>query len=154
MLLFSYSVKNFNALRKERLEQEANRRRQELVEQRSVLIQNGKLSKNVITVLKNIFFSYTGRDDGPSPSEPLLDIVTASRLWYRCGLMLTELAILAEEKASETANGAVYDTIISADDFIECMSNMVEEEEAVSIESSEDGVITFEVSKPTESFVR
>jgi hypothetical protein len=143
-------VKNFNALRKEKLEQEANRRRQELVEQRSVLIQNGKLSKNVITVLKNIFFSYTGRDDGPSPSEPLLDVVTASRLWYRCGLMLTELAILAEEKAAETANGAVYDTIISADDFIECMSNMVEEEEAVSIEPSEDGVITFEVGDKVE----
>ena len=62
--------------------------------------------------------------------------------------MLSELAILAEEKAAETANGAVYDTIISVDDFIECMSNMVEEEEAVSVETSEDDVITFEVSRP------
>lgn len=140
-------MKNFNAARKERLQQEANRRRQELIEQRSLLVQNGKLSPDVITALKSIFFSYAGRDDGPSPSEPLLDIVTASRLWYRCGLMLSELAILAEKKAAETAGGAVYDTIISADDFVECMSSVVEEEEAVSSEAFEDGLATYEVRR-------
>lgn len=110
-----------------------------------MLVQNGKLSPGVITALKSIFFSYADREHCPYPSEPLLDIVTASRLWYRCGLMLSELAILAEEKATKTADGAIYDTIICADDFVECMSNMVEDEEAVSVETFEDGLATYEV---------
>lgn len=142
---YFYSVKNFNALRKERLDQEAIRRRQELAEQRSVLIQNDKLSPAVIAALKTIFFSYADRDEGTSSTEPLLDIVTASRLWYRSGLMLSELCILAEENAAETIEGAVHDAIICADDFIECINSAVEEEEAVFVETFEDGPASYEV---------
>lgn len=144
-LLLFFSVKNFNNLRKQRLEQQASRRRQELAEQRSVVVQNGNLSSAVVSVLKDIFFSYAGRDDKPSSSEPLLDIVTASRLWYRSGLMLSELCILAEEKAAETLEGAVHDTIITADDYIDCMRSVVEEEEAVFVDTFEEGPPTFEV---------
>lgn len=141
-------MKNFNSLRKERQEQKAILRRQELSERRSALVPNGKLSSAVITALKNIFFSYTNGDHSATSPEPLLDIVTASRLWYRCGLMLSELCILAEEKAAETLGGAVHDAIVSVDDFIECMSCVVEEEEAVSVESFEDGPSTYEVRQP------
>ena len=59
--------------------------------------------------------------------------------------MLSELAILAEEKAAETIEGAVHDTFISAEDYIECISSVVEEEEAVSVESFEVGPATYEV---------
>ena len=144
-----YSVKNFNALRKKRQLQKANRRRQELEEQRNVLIRNGKLSPDLITVLKKIFFSYAGRDEDTPSSEPLLDVVTASRLWYRCGLMLSELCIIVEEKAAETIDGSVDGTFISAIDFIESVSNVVEEEETVSVETYEDGPPSFEVRDET-----
>lgn len=122
-----------------------NRRRQELTEQKSALIQNGKLSPAVVSVLRKIFCSYADRNEATYASEPLLDIVSASRLWYRCGLPLSELAILAEEKAADTIEGAVHDTFIRADDYIECISSVVEEEEAVSVESFEDGPATYEV---------
>lgn len=143
---YSFSVKNFNALRKQKLEQQASLRRQELTEQRSILIRDGQLSPAVIKVLKKIFFSYAGRSEDSPPSEPLLDILTASRLWYRCGLVLSELGMLADEKAA-AAEGAVRDIGISFDEFIECVKSVIEDEEAVFVDSLEEGPPSYEVRR-------
>jgi hypothetical protein len=131
-LSFIQSIERFNSSRREREDEKANRCRQERAEKRALLIQNGMLSSRLKAVLKKIFFAYSSAKDKTASPEQLLGIVAASRLWYLSGLSLSELCSLVEKKVARLPCAAIYDNVVSVDDFLECINCAVKDDIAVS----------------------
>ena len=146
------SLKAFIAVCERKEAENANRRRRELAELSSTLVQDGKLSPHLKSVLRKIFFSYTSVDDTGTLPGTLLDMVTASRLWYASGLMLSDLRALVEAKVASKPGSALYDKMISADDFLECVDHVVQQDIA-STDSDESVLASCEVRRQSLLFL-
>lgn len=96
---------------RERLEQDEVKR-QQLLTQRGVLIDNGQPTAELISVLQTIFALYKTSDDKPI----VLPRTAAARLWYRCGMKLASL-----DKMDKSA--------IAFADFLDPIIQVIEEDE-------------------------
>ena len=73
-------------------------RRRELESDRSVLIVGGSLSPPLRIVLRDIFSCYAANGSLVDIASLRLTKIEASRLWYRCGMKLSSLYEILEQK--------------------------------------------------------
>ena len=99
-------------------------RHTELGKQRQMLVRGGKPTERLETALRQVFSLY----EDPDQPETGLGVVVASRLWYRSGLKLKNLADLLERKAID-ANCLYADVFVLVDDFLEVVSAILTEDE-------------------------
>jgi hypothetical protein len=84
---------------KQAQKEKESKRRQEIMSQRSVLIEAGMPTPALVKTLRNIFTQYL------SDEQSCLGYVEASRLWYRCGLKLSSLKDIFYRKPSNSDDG-------------------------------------------------
>lgn len=125
-LLFSHiafrifvRLQHFVSERKRSQYEEDELKRVALAQKRSLLIQKGRITPELEVVLTSIFSSYA-ETDIDEDGEILLDTVTASRLWYRCGMKLSGLESILEKNARSSLTMA---------DFMEVITRIVQEDE-------------------------
>lgn len=91
-----------------------------------MLIENRKPTPRLVSVLKTIFARYDEKNTTPaSDVECTLGYTSASRLWYRCGMKLSCLDAILEEKSSPLP-------LITFEDFLGVIRKIVEEDETAS----------------------
>lgn len=94
-----------------------------LAKERLILIQDGKPTAKLISALKEVFMLYAGlspmcdTSDDDFETEKRLNRIMAARLWYRCGMKLSHLEVIFEEKSS-----------ISFQDFLDPITRVIEED--------------------------
>jgi hypothetical protein len=103
-------LSRFHAAQRAAVEAKNQARRAGLAQEKSLLIQNGTITNRLREVLR-VIVSWYGNER--------LDHLAASRLWYRCGLRLSHLAVLLETREFVTVN-----------DFLIIIEKIVEEEES------------------------
>jgi hypothetical protein len=93
--------------------------------QRAGLIRDGSLTPKLVDVLRKIFcwFSVSWKPDNDDQAVRL-NRVEASRLWYRCGIKLSNLEQLLEAKSPPTSD-------VCFEDFLERLSSVVRAEDEV-----------------------
>lgn len=98
-----------------------------LKSQRAVLIEDGMPTPRLVSVLKTIFVQYKEEEsNSTTDAELTLDYTAASRLWYRCGMKLSCLDAMLEEKSSSPSL-----PLITFEDFLAVIEKIVEEDETV-----------------------
>jgi hypothetical protein len=81
---------------------------------------------NLVSVLKTIFSLYKEEEtDSTTDVELTLSHTAASRLWYRCGMKLSSLDTMIEEKPSLSL------PLIAFDDFLAVIEKILEEDETL-----------------------
>jgi hypothetical protein len=94
--------------------------------QRAVLIEDGMPTPQLVSVLKTVFAQYKEEDSNSiADVELTLSYTAASRLWYRCGMKLSYLGTILEEKPSPSL------PLITFEDFLAVIENIVEEDETL-----------------------
>jgi hypothetical protein len=94
--------------------------------QRAVLIEDGMPTPRLVSVLKTIFAQYNEEESNSTTDVELtLGYTAASRLWYRCGMKLSCLDTMLEEKSSSSL------PLITFEDFLAVIEKIVEEDETV-----------------------
>jgi hypothetical protein len=97
--------------------------RSKLAKQRSLMLENGELTADVVRILKSIFSLYSDdpmyKDDDDALTIP---VTRAARLWYRCGIKLSTL-----EQTMEGREG----TSVLLDDFLSVIKAVVDEDDAM-----------------------
>jgi hypothetical protein len=122
---------------KQAQQEKESRRRQEIMTQRSILIEAGMPTVALVKILQNIFTQYLS--DGRS----CLGYVEASRLWYRCGLKLSSLKDIFDSKTSN-GNG---EREIEFYDFLGLIQRMIAEDakDFAKCSSDERSPLCFEI---------
>lgn len=115
----SFSLRSFSTDSKQAQQEKDMQRRKELASQRLVLIQNKKLAPGLVKILHEIFVRYSGSKE----QNTQLKHVEAVRLWYRCGLTLSNLDTLIQDKKKSQPIQICFD------DFLEVLSSVIREEE-------------------------
>eukprot|EP00521_Asterionellopsis_glacialis_P007185 CAMPEP_0195289262 /NCGR_PEP_ID=MMETSP0707-20130614/5611_1 /TAXON_ID=33640 /ORGANISM="Asterionellopsis glacialis, Strain CCMP134" /LENGTH=3115 /DNA_ID=CAMNT_0040349249 /DNA_START=115 /DNA_END=9462 /DNA_ORIENTATION=+ len=103
--------------------------RRKLIMQRSVLIQSGKPTYELLNILKMIFGWYARKGSKLESGNMSLDPVAAFRLWYRCGMKLSTIQDLLEKKMAGGHNKGYSALSITLDDFLNLITQIVGEEE-------------------------
>jgi hypothetical protein len=93
--IFHKRLNSFVSDWKQAQKEKESQRRQEIMSQRSVLIDAGMPTTALVKILRSIFTQYL------SDEQSCLGYVEASRLWYRCGLKLSSLKNILDNKASD-----------------------------------------------------
>jgi hypothetical protein len=94
--------------------------------QRAVLIEDGMPTPRLVSVLKTIFTQYKEEElNSTTDIDVTLGYTAASRLWYRCGIKLSCLDTMLEEKSSSAL------PLITFEDFLAVIGKIVEEDETV-----------------------
>jgi hypothetical protein len=94
--------------------------------QRAVLIEDGIPTPHLVAVLKAIFSLYKEEvTDSTTDAELTLNYTAASRLWYRCGMKLSCLDTMLEEKPSPSL------PLIEFEDFLAVIEKILEEDETL-----------------------
>jgi hypothetical protein len=94
--------------------------------QRAVLIEDGVPTPHLVSVLKTIFSLYKEEEtDLTTDVELTLSYTAASRLWYRCGMKLSCLDTMLEEKPSPSL------PLIAFEDFLAVIEKILEEDESL-----------------------
>jgi hypothetical protein len=94
--------------------------------QRAVLIEDGMPTPQLVSVLKTIFAQYKKEEaNSTADVELTLSYTAASRLWYRCGIKLSCLDTMLEEKPSPSL------PLITFEDFLAVIEKIVEEDETL-----------------------
>lgn len=115
-------------------------KRNALAEQKAQIIKDGKLTSKLIETLRKIFSMYSDDSDVDTacPNQIKLNSISASRLWYRCGISLSHLHSLLEpipatmSLGEENTSEKKTRKFVTADDFINLITKVVEDEELVS----------------------
>lgn len=101
------------------------KRRKEISKQRSFLVCGSCPTKDLETALKSIFMLYK-KDDGSSGG---IDVISASRLWYRSCLKLSHLDEIVSKKVEEEK--CLYSQVsVSFQDFFSTICEILREDEA------------------------
>jgi hypothetical protein len=94
--------------------------------QRAILIEDGMPTPQLVSVLKNVFAQYKEEESNSTADVELtLSYTAASRLWYRCGMKLSCLGTILEEKPSPSL------PLITFEDFLAVIEKIVEEDETL-----------------------
>jgi hypothetical protein len=94
--------------------------------QRAVLIKDGIPTPQLLSVLKTIFTQYNEEaSNSTTDVELTLNYTAASRLWYRCGIKLSCLDTMLEERPSPSLH------LITFEDFLAVIEKIVEEDETL-----------------------
>jgi hypothetical protein len=106
------------------LQEKNERRRQKLQAERAVLIQGRALTPELTCALQLMFSWYAKEPQQALLSEnPQLNLVAASRLWYRCGMQLSLLDTLVNGK--EAPDGSIH-----FKQFVDIVQSVVLDEES------------------------
>jgi hypothetical protein len=128
------SLQSFATDWKQALKDRNDQRRQKLQAERAVLIKDRGLTPELTRALKLIFSWYSKEPQQALLSaNPQLNLVAASRLWYRCGIKLSLLDSILNEKG-ESENHVCFK------DFVNILQSVVYDEEDQS-ESEEPCVV-------------
>lgn len=98
-------------------------RRRELECDRSILICEGSLSPKLLVVLKAIFALYATNGNVLDGVGIRLTKIEATRLWYRCGIKLSNLEEILKNKPKEAERKIVFE------DFRILLQCIVEDDE-------------------------
>jgi hypothetical protein len=108
--------------------------------ERSILIQNGQPSVRLKTVLKEIFMLYLNVDDNNLHNDEnlILSYPYAARLWYRCGMKISQLDSIIGEN-----------NFVRFNDFMQVIQRVIDEDtmNKASDVVTGSGTATFEVSR-------
>jgi hypothetical protein len=89
------------------------------------MIRDGSLTPELVNVLRKVFCWYSVSWKPDNDDQVVrLNRVEASRLWYRCGMKLSDLEQLLEAKSPPTSD-------VCFEDFLERLSNVVRAEDEV-----------------------
>ncbi len=98
-------------------------RRRELESDRSILIFQGSLSLELVAVLRDIFSRYAANGSIQDGRSIQLTKIEATRLWYRCGIKLSNLEEILKNKPREAERK------INFEDFRILLQRIVEDDE-------------------------
>lgn len=130
------SLQSFATDWKQALKDKNEQRRKKLQKERAVLIKDDVLTPQLTETLKMIFSWYADEPEQAFHLEnPLLTVVKASRLWYRCGMKLSLLDTLLEEREDSDKNIYFKDFVDILERVIKDEGNQEEEEDVNSIAS-------------------
>lgn len=125
--------------------------RNRLAAERAVLVTDGRPSSKLRLVLLHIFCMYCESsgdqmdvDDDDNEKEVSLSRTMASRLWYRCGMKLSNLESILAVKQNQDA--------VCFQDFLSVVEKVIAEDEALVRKRSNEtakSVSTFEVRYST-----
>ena len=111
---FDISLKVFAASRRLSLLSDQESRKAELKARLNELIPNGNPSEKLTACLRSVFSLYC---DDPTLNGAINE-TAASRLWYRCGIQLSNLEQLLEDKSPVTN--------IEFDDFLQVITDLID----------------------------
>lgn len=109
-------------------------KRQEILRRKEILIKNGCLTTELVHVLMHIFSWYQDcqehNDIVDKDSGMKLNLLEASRLWYRCGIHLSGLMALVKARKEAADSQSTTDAIfVHSKDFIDVIRQIVADEE-------------------------
>jgi len=130
--VFDISLRSFATEWRQAQEEKEKQQRRNLINERAVLIKNGKMTPKLRSVLASIFMQYSsppagaGASSSASQAETLpvsyLKYTEAARLWYRCGLKLASLRTLLNDRPENAKN-------VFLTDFFGVIDRIVDEDE-------------------------
>lgn len=109
-------------------EKKATLRLQQLAASRAILIDRGEPTPRLVKALENIFASYESHNASIPSGDVKLDMLQASRLWYRFGFNLENLFALVESRPSKTLS--LHETTVSFQDFLLTIKGLIHEDES------------------------
>ena len=129
----SHSLRAFATDWKQAQKEKDIQKRGKLKSQRSLLIQDGLPSEELVLELRTIFSWYArSQNFNLQDNDMHLTRVEASRLWYRCGMKLSSLETLLQEKSPPSK-------VLRINDFLILVQKVIrEEEESMSRGKSQD----------------
>lgn len=88
-----------------------------------MLIQDGLPTEKLVSELRTIFSWYASSQDFKLQDDDMhLTRVEASRLWYRCGMKLSSLETLLQEKSPSS-------NVLRINDFLNLVKKVIQEDE-------------------------
>jgi hypothetical protein len=130
---FPNSLRAFATDWKQAQKEKDIQKRGKLKSQRSLLIQDGLLTEELVLELRTVYSWYAKSQDFELQDDDMhLTRVEASRLWYRCGMKLSSLETLLQEKSPPS-------NVLRVNDFLNLVQRVIrEEDESMSKGKSQD----------------